>query len=184
MNIWFTSDNHFSHTNVIKYCKRPFTSVEEMNETMIQNWNSLVKAGDQIYHLGDFALCKADEATKIVRRLSGQKFMVWGNHDKYTRKDSAFVGHWAWNRDLTEIKINDLRVVLCHFAMKTWNKSHYGAYQLHGHSHGSLKDDPGSLQLDVGVDCWDYRPVNLDEIVNRMAAKTFTPIDHHQPRAD
>lgn len=78
--IFFTSDTHFWHANVIRYCDRPYSSVEEMNEALVDNWNSVVRAEDTIYHLGDFSLSRRAAET-ILPRLSGRKILVAGNHD-------------------------------------------------------------------------------------------------------
>lgn len=182
MNTYFTSDNHFGHARVIEYAKRPFSSLDEMNEAMITQWNSVVRPGDQIYHVGDFALCKPKDACNIVRRLNGQKFIVWGNHDRALRKDASFLGHWAWTKDLAEVTVADQKIILCHYAMRVWNKSHYGSWQLYGHSHGSLKDDPHALSLDVGVDEWNFTPVSFEEIRDVMKNKSWEPVDHHGKR--
>jgi len=178
-NIFFTSDTHFGHANVIKYSKRPFTDVDAMREAMIANWNAIVRPGDLVYHLGDFAFTPADEAVRIAKRLTGQKCLVYGNHDKRLRKDQGFGAQWAWCKDMADVKVGDQRIVLCHYAMLTWNQSHRGAWQLHGHSHGSLSPDPRSLRVDVGVDCWDYQPVAFETLKSTMGTKDFQPVDHH-----
>lgn len=177
--VWFTSDTHFGHANIVKYSGRPFADVYEMNEMLVQNWNALVRSGDVVYHLGDFALCDVESATKIVKRLAGQKFLVFGNHDKVLRKDRDFLERWIWTKDLADVTVGDQRIVLSHYAMRVWNQSHRGAWQLHGHSHGSLKEEPHLLQADVGVDCWDQRPVAFETLVAKMAAKTYQAVDHH-----
>lgn len=177
---WFTSDTHYGHANIVKYSARPFADMAEMREAMIANWNARVKPGDLVYHLGDFALCDVEDACKIAKRLVGQKYLVFGNHDKRLRKDKTFLGHWIWARDLEQITVEEQKITLCHYAMLTWNQSHRGSWMLHGHSHGSLSDDPGALRLDVGVDCWGMAPVSFAEIQARMATKTFTPVDHHE----
>lgn len=189
MRTWFTGDTHFGHANVIKYAGRPFDSVEEMDEALVANWNACVQPGDVVYHLGDVAFCKPDRALWFLRRLNGQKHWIFGNHDKRLRKEAEIVSQFAWARDLTEIKIGDdkapdgvQRIVLCHYAMRVWNRSHYGAWQLYGHSHGTLRDDPHALQLDVGVDAWDYRPTSYEEIRARMKLKNWRPVDHHGER--
>lgn len=179
MTVWFTSDTHFGHANVIRYSDRPFDDVEEMNEIMIRNWNAIVRPGDLVYHLGDFAFTRPEQATKIAKRLMGQKYLVWGNHDKALRKDKDFMAQWIWAKDIADIKVGDQRIVLCHYAMLTWNQSHRGAWNLHGHSHGSLKEDPHSLRVDVGVDCWDYQPAMFETIRAVMETKDYLPVDHH-----
>ena len=179
MTVHFSSDSHYGHRNILTYSKRPFDNVEEHDEMLIKNWNDVVEPGDLIYHLGDFALCDVTRATAIAKRLHGTKYLIFGNHDKRLRKDAAFCSQWIWCRDLTSIEVGDQKIVLCHYALRTWHGSHRGAWSLYGHSHGSLKDDPYSLSLDVGVDCWDYTPVSFETIRQRMAKKTFRPVDHH-----
>jgi calcineurin-like phosphoesterase family protein len=78
-----------------------------------------------------------------------------------------------------ELKHDHSLIVMCHYAMRVWNRSHRGAWMLYGHSHGSLPDDPGALSIDVGVDCHDYTPISHDDIGRIMAKKTWKPIDHH-----
>ena len=79
--VFFISDTHFGHGNVIKYSKRPFSCADEMDEAMIAAWNAVVKPGDRIYHLGDFSFHRPEKGQKILSRLSGQKFLLAGNHD-------------------------------------------------------------------------------------------------------
>ena len=191
MNIYFTSDSHFGHSRIIGYTDRPFADVEEMNEKLIENWNSVVSPKDTIYHCGDFALSRPEVAISIIARLNGRKHLIFGNHDKSLRKNKEFLSYWESAQDLLESKIEDetakdniRRITLCHYAMRIWNKSHYGSYQLYGHSHGSLADDPHSLSLDVGVDCWDYKPVDFHTIRERMSKKQWQPIDHHDGERD
>jgi calcineurin-like phosphoesterase family protein len=184
MTVWFTADTHFDHANVIEYSHRPFTNVNEMNEILIKNWNERIKPGDLVYHLGDFAFCKEEEAVKFASRLNGQKYLVLGNHDKRLRKDDYFKEQWIWTKDLADITVGDQRIVLCHYAMHVWNQSHRGAWQLHGHSHGSLKEDNSKLRLDVGVDCWDQAPVDFDTLKRAMSKKEYEPVDHHGRRDD
>lgn len=182
VQVFFTSDTHYGHANIIKHSKRPFRDVAEMDEAMIRNWNAVVRPGDLVYHLGDFAFCEANRATWIASRLAGQKYLVFGNHDKHLRKDKAFLAQWIWARDYAEIKVGDQKINLMHYAMLVWNGSHRGAWQLFGHSHGSIKDDPHALRLDVGVDVWNFEPVSFENLRVVMGRKTFAPVDHHGRR--
>lgn len=185
--IFFTSDTHFGHANIIKYCNRPFSSVEEMNEAMVKNWNRKVSPNDTVYHLGDFAFLPPDKANWYLSRLNGNKFLVPGNHDSETKiKEYAHINSLNGFTILPSLyefkaKVEDEKIhfVLCHYAMRVWNKSHHGAIHLYGHSHGSLPEDPNSLSCDVGVDCWNFEPVSLDEILVKMYKKKFVPVDHH-----
>jgi len=183
--IWFTSDTHYGHSRIIQYCKRPFASVEEMDEALISNWNAIVSPGDIVYHLGDFAV-GGGKAGQYLYRLNGDVKFVRGNHDN--RLDT--LNKELLNRlpepadgldieDLREISVHGQKIVLCHYAMKIWNKNYRGAWHLYGHSHGTLPYDPNSLSLDVGVDCWNYSPVSFEQIQAAMVKKRWQPIDHH-----
>lgn len=179
MTVYFTSDHHFGHANIIKYSNRPFASADEMNQALVERWNGVVAAGDLVYVLGDFSFQDPGVATDVVRQLNGSKYLIWGNHDKHLRKSTAFMREFVWCKDLHQIQVEDQKIVLCHYAMLTWNQSHRGSWMLHGHSHGTLPEDPNALRIDVGVDAWDYYPVSFAEIREKMSKKTFKPIDHH-----
>lgn len=156
-NIWFTSDSHFCHKNIIQYSNRPFSSVEEMNEAMIANWNKVVDKNDTVYHLGDFGFAKRDILLNIFNRLNGNKHLVEGNHDS-----DAVKLPWASKHDMYELKYKEKYYQLCHYPMRTWNKAFHGARSLFGHVHGTLK--PFGFSCDVGVDCWNFTPVNIDTL--------------------
>ena len=172
--VWFTSDPHFLHANIIKYCNRPFISTDEMNYKIIRNWNSVVKKDDIIFCLGDFALGRETDCTEILKQLNGHKVLIKGNHEKTVMSK-------AYNRDLfeggiyelLEISVDDEEVsdsfqpiVLCHYPMITWNRSHRGAWQLFGHVHGTLDNNPAlsSNQIDVGVDSHNFEPISYQRV--------------------
>jgi calcineurin-like phosphoesterase family protein len=186
MNMWFTSDIHFGHANIIKYCKRPYKNVSEMDEALIKNWNDRVSPKDYIYVIGDFALSKPDYANRILRRLNGEKVLIEGNHDYGCLNDAEFRSQFRAIHKMFELDVElpgsdkrKTRIVMCHYAMRVWNKSHHGAIHLYGHSHGSLPDDPRSLSMDVGVDANNYAPISLEEVAAKMAKKAWKPVDHH-----
>lgn len=179
MTTWFTADTHFCHANVIKYSKRPFQHVDEMNSELIKRWNNVVQPEDTIYHLGDFAFCKPGQAIALASGLNGHKHLVFGNHDKKLRNHTGFLQQWEHKGDLIDIEVEGQRIVLCHYAMLVWNKSHYGSWMLHGHSHGSLNNDHGK-RVDVGMDCWNYTPVSFETLRDGvMAKRAFSPEDRH-----
>jgi calcineurin-like phosphoesterase family protein len=182
MNTWFTSDTHFGHARIIDYCKRPFKDVEEMDAELIRRWNAVVKPGDTVYHLGDFALAKvAKKVPGYLERLNGQIHLIYGNHDaKQLKSLEGFADVKAYK----EIKVGEQNIILCHYAFRVWNKSHYGSWNLHGHSHGSLKRDFKMKQLDVGVDCWNYAPISFEEVAREMEKSTFGPVDYHGDKED
>jgi calcineurin-like phosphoesterase family protein len=169
--IWFTSDTHFGHTNIIRYCNRPFTDIDEMNNTIIRNWNSVVKHGDIIYHLGDFSLEKGlekgNDIDKYTKRLNGNICLIHGNHDKSIKK-STKITQLGTRYDL-KLKEKPYLIILSHYAMRVWNRCHYGTWHLYGHSHGMLSDH--LLSMDVGVDCNNFTPISLTEIKTIMEAK-------------
>lgn len=177
--IYFTSDTHYGHANVIKFCNRPFADVDEMERELIRRWNVVVGKGDTVYHLGDFGFCKYADVQRILSSLNGEKHLILGNHDG---KDVERSKHWRSIRDYHELRVDGVKVILCHFAFRVWNKCHHGSINLHGHSHGSL---PGtSQQCDVGVDCWSYAPVGLPEIMERLKGNPPQHMaDYHGSRA-
>jgi calcineurin-like phosphoesterase family protein len=168
---WFTSDLHFWHTNIIKYQRKGFGSVEEMNETLIQNWNSVVKPHDEIYILGDMFFCGVGKAQEIMGRLSGDKKLITGNHDR--RMASSVKRMFSWVKDAYPLKVNHPKykgiIELLHYPMAEWASSTHGRYHLFGHSHG--KRPTANLSMDVGVDCWEYNPVHLDTILDTFEEK-------------
>jgi calcineurin-like phosphoesterase family protein len=182
--IFFTADTHFFHENVIRHSKRPFTSLDAMHEALITNWNTAVTKADTVYHLGDFAISWGSKSKAPIgdtlARLNGQKYLVTGNHD---RKEVTNAQGWAGVYDAHEIKVDlggqhKQRIVLNHYAQRTWNQMHRGAWMLHGHSHGSLSDIGGKI-LDVGVDCCYYAPISIERLRGIMEARPVITYDHH-----
>ncbi len=127
---------------------------------MVARWNEVVGPDDDVWHLGDFALrTSADAAAALLRSLSGRKHLVVGNNDP---PDIQALSEWSSVGTYAEIVVEGRRLVLCHYAFRTWNGMSKGALNLHGHSHGRLKPLP--RQTDVGVDCWDFRPVAVHQM--------------------
>jgi calcineurin-like phosphoesterase family protein len=182
--IWFTADTHFGHANIIKHCKRPFFSVEEMDAELARRWNECVGTDDEVYVLGDFCWRSHNHAIPILEQLHGTKYLVEGNHDRACTGNKRFVSMWKWIKPLAEIKVPNgddaTRIVLCHFALRVWHQSHRGSWHLYGHSHGSLPDDPTARSIDVGVDARRYAPISFESIKSIMATKQWQPVDHHR----
>lgn len=177
--IFFTADLHLGHSNIIKYCHRPFQTVEEMNEKLIENWNDTVSDKDDIYVVGDFAFMGTKHAEEILRRLKGRKYLLRGNHDK-SLNETMTLKYFGWIKDYYVLKVQERnnqtqKIVLFHYALRTWDSAHYGAWNLYGHSHGNLKNDSESLSLDVGVDCHNYRPISFEEVKKIMSRKNWKP---------
>lgn len=168
--IWFTSDEHYGHENIIKFCNRPFKSTEEMKETMIRNHNAVVKPGDRVYHLGDmfWRTTSDDEALSIIHRLNGQPFYIRGNHEELIHRSQAVRQSFVWVRDSENLKIFGYpNIWLSHYAHRVWNGSHKGAYHLYGHTHAAMPED-GSLSFDVGVDAQNFYPISLEAVHQKM----------------
>lgn len=161
MTIWFTSDSHFGDHGVLNLWKRPFASTAEMDSALIAAWNEKVGPQDEVWHLGDFARRAAD-VPGLLARLNGRKHLVRGNNDPDGTAASA---GWASVQDYRELEAEGLRLVLCHYAFRSWNGQHKGALDLHGHSHGRLKPMP--RQVGVGVDVWRWGPVALETLRGR-----------------
>lgn len=169
-DIWFTADFHLGHKNIIRYCNRPFETLEEMNHTILERLNACVKANDILYFLGDFCIGPKARAAEIRKQIRCKRiFAVPGNHDKDTRK---LIQEFSWLNALAEVSLNGQRIVLCHYAMRVWNQSSRGTWHLYGHSHGRLPDIATSLSMDVGVDTHDFRPWHFDEVSSQMAVRT------------
>jgi len=159
---WFTSDEHYGHTNIIKYCNRPYRNVAEMDEDLIRCFNSVVNKMDVTVHAGDFAWSSKEEHVHkyYVSALNGSHIFLKGSHDRWLKQASY----------LFERKIGDLYVVVCHYCLKTWPRSYQGSICLFGHSHGRLP--PETNQWDITVDNNNYFPISLDQIHDIMKMQT------------
>jgi len=152
MTYWFTSDNHFSHTNIIGYTNRPFKDINEMNEKMIENWNSVVKREDTVFHLGDFSMRNLFNTLKD--RLIGNIVFIKGNHDE----DSI---------------INDLTI---EYYGKFWHLVHNPEeanldFNICGHVHNNwkmMKTKDGKIIYNCGVDVNDFVPISMKHIVKEI----------------
>lgn len=201
MTTFFTADQHFGHAKICELTGRPFTSVEEMNEVMIDKWNAVVKPGDTVWHLGDVAMGPIAQSLSLIGRLNGRKYLVPGNHD---RCSPAYAGtsikraHWAKKYVEAGFQAitmgSDTRVMLpgniparmSHFPYEgdSGTEDRYLEFRprrpvtgrtpwlLHGHVHEKWK--VLGPQINVGVDVWNFAPVAAEEIVDIIAG-TWTP---------
>lgn len=199
MSIYFTSDNHFWHSNVIKYCDRPHKSIEEMNEDLINKWNSVVKPEDTVYVLGDFSLAFRAVET-FSYRLNGTRYLVPGNHDfnhSYHKKSRNQENREKWIQkykdygwiilpEQTTIDLEGLGTVnLCHHPYTTkyeidngdkyekWRPTDDGKLLLCGHVHEKWRTNKslkGTLMVNVGVDVHNYAPISLEKIIEIVKA--------------
>lgn len=142
-----------------------------MDETLVNNFNSVVKKEDITYFLGDFSFGKPERILELLNSLNGEIYLLKGNHDKnLDRVKNKLPNHVRYLGDYYELKVQDEKmdheqlVVLCHYPFAIWNKKHFGSIHLHAHSHGSLPDNPTLARLDVGVDCHDFKPISYETI--------------------
>ena len=177
MEIWFSADTHFGHDKEFIYGPRGFTNIKDMNETIINNWNSVVKSNDIVYLLGDIMLGDNNEGIKCIKKLNGQIFMIWGNHCTDTRKNLLFsecrdkmLGGWY----AYQIKYNKLNLYLSHYPTLTANyaEKHFNQHviNLHGHTHQQKNflyvDNP--FMYHVGMDSHNCMPVHIDEVITEI----------------
>ncbi len=172
-NIWFTSDQHYEHFNILRYCNRPFKDIEEMNEALIDNYNEVVQPNDIVWHLGDFAMMR--EPDNILRRLNGYKHLVFGNHDSKNRSYYERSRYLESTQDVKQLRIGDVTIWLSHYAHARWPHAHHGSLHLFGHSHGNFHGLGRSM--DVGVDPMEFYPIHFDEVVKKLSK--LTPVEHH-----
>ena len=180
---FFVSDTHFGHARILELCNRPFSSVDEMNEAMIERWNAVVKPSDTVYHLGDVALGKIADSLPLVGRLNGHKVLVPGNHDRIfsgekEKQRVRFLPEYSKvfqgiRPEAMSMNLDGFDVVLSHFPYT--GDSHdvdrhadkrpvdNGLPLIHGHIHDKRKID--GRMFNVGVDVNNFRPVSEDEIV-------------------
>lgn len=170
MAIYFTSDNHYFHKNILHLGKgRPFETMEEMHQEMIDRWNSVVNGGDFVYHIGDFAYKgHPKEVESILGQLNGRKYFISGNHDKGNIKKSR---HWQKVWEYFELTVGKQRIVLCHYPFEEWNGSWRGSWHLHGHCHGNLPINDTLKRIDVGVDCHNFTPISFEQVEEIMSHK-------------
>lgn len=155
--IYFSADLHLGHTNIIKYCNRPFVDVREMDKTILGNFKTELAPGDTLYLLGDLSF-DGRVAANFFDMLSGVNIIfIKGNHDSRKLQNITRERNIPLYT-LYDTKIDNQPITMCHYSMRVWNKSHFNAWQLYGHSHGTLS--PQGKQYDVGVDNNDFKPVS------------------------
>lgn len=172
-DIWFTSDTHFGHANFLNFVDddgikiRPFDSVTQMDEYMIEKWNSVVKPGDKVYHLGD--VCWNTEDFKTINtKLNGSKQLIVGNHDDIVglSKGGFFKKVYFWRL------FKEFNFTCSHVPLRRDQMRHYIWLNVHGHTHNNfVNEEPG--YLNICVENWDYTPLNID-FIREFASRTYT----------
>lgn len=172
--IYFTSDLHFYHKNIMALANRPFSSVEEMNTALIASWNKTVQATDEVYILGDVTMKGASYAAEVLRQLNGHKYLVKGNHDRFVDQADFDCRLFEWIRNYYEFTYQDNRFILFHYPIAEWNGFFRGSIHLHGHQHNHIdynlqNQENGIRRFDVGVDANEMRPVSIEHIISFFA---------------
>ena len=170
--VYFTSDTHFNHANIIDFCSRPFKNVEEMNETLITNWNRVVGVDDIVFHLGDFCLGGSAEWTNVLNRLNGKIYLIVGNHDIKNLRQ-GYYDRFEGILMQMHIEIGKQKIYLNHCPFLCYGGAYKDTWQLFGHVHTS-KNNTGKdasrlnmlfpTQYDVGVDNNNFTPVSFDQV--------------------
>lgn len=186
MSRWFTSDLHFGHQNIIDFCERPFSSVDEMNWQLVARYNALVDPEDEVFFLGDICMGKTKDTLQFVELLHGTKYLIPGNHDKVWRGRSSWQKHLPAYTDAgfivlgsqEHIEVNGTDVLLCHFPY--FGDSHgedrftgnrpddEGGWLICGHVHESWHQR--GRMINVGVDQNDFEPFHEDYIIGCIEA--------------
>jgi calcineurin-like phosphoesterase family protein len=170
MTDFVTSDIHFGHANIMKFCpeSRAFDNdVNKMNEAIIRNWNAMITPQDHTYILGDVAFCNWQDAVKYMNRLNGTKTLIVGNHDSKLIKSQEFRDCFVNFFDYHTINVDKTKVVMFHYPIAEWDQMHRGAVHLFGHLHGGKNDMEKYRCMDVGMDTNYCRPYRLSDAVSK-----------------
>lgn len=179
--IFFTSDTHFGHSNIIKYCKRPYSNAVAMDEALVENWNKVVPGDGLVYHLGDVAFLKPAHVASLLYRLNGTIVLIRGNHDS-NQMLKVCAGRFEAVVDYVDTTFDKSHVTMMHFPLGSWHGQGRGSWNLHGHSHGSYQSK--GKQQDVGVDALGYTPISFYELRALMDKKDVRTSDYHKLSAN
>lgn len=189
--IFFTSDTHFGHSKIIDYCKRPFSSIEEHDKALIQNWNNTVGQDDTVFHLGDFAYGNSQFIANIIKQLNGNIILIKGNHD-LRNMNPALYNIFSDVVYQARILIDKQTVYLNHFPFLCFDHGDINLYkdnysiQLFGHVHSgplTSSEDINRLnilfptQYDVGVDNNNYTPISWTDVKNKIKQQIDKSLD-------
>lgn len=180
--IYFIGDNHWGHKSIIYNAQRPFQNVFEMDEYMIEAWNSVITNDDEVYHLGDMSYkTNPKRFGEILERLNGRIYLIRGNHDK-EKLINRFKDRFEWVKNDYRFQYEYLETtydfVLFHYPIYSWNRIWYGSIHIHGHTHTNEpffnKYHPGRV-INVSVENLDdYKPISIIEVIEKMSKKIVT----------
>lgn len=175
---WFTSDTHFYHKNILKFCPNTRFGKDEfeMTELMIQRWNDRVKPGDTVHHLGDFSFGSVAQTEDVLKRLNGNIELKLGNHDSRNIREGRLRHYFNSVKLYEVIKLGDQRIAMMHYPIESWDQMHRGTIHLHGHIHGDDHHECRVIanRVDVGVDARpqkDMAPFHFDEVLEVIKSR-------------
>ena len=169
MATFITSDLHFGHANIMKFC--PITrarfrnDVSYMNEAMITEWNEIVSTEDVTYILGDFAFLPSAKAVEVIRRLNGTKILIEGNHDRKLLNDPVFRREFLEIHKYLDINYDGTKVVMFHYPIAEWDQMHRGAVHFHGHLHGGASGLEKFRCRDMGMDATGWIVLSMEDAI-------------------
>lgn len=190
-NVFFTSDFHMYHNNVLKFDNRPFVDIDEMHVALERGWNEVVTPNDIVIYLGDLSFARREEKASvdaILNRLNGTIHFVMGNHDKF--EDIKKMSRFQSVQDYLEVRITHpiitgvgssmltkIESTFCcmHYPIYSWNKAHHGNFHVHGHCHGNLHHGEDAKYywnrraIDVGCMLHDYKPISYTQIIEKLS---------------
>lgn len=171
--IYYAADMHFGHGAVIRMEGRPFADTDEMDRAMAANWNARVRPDDDVWVAGDVAYRAGRPVADYVRRLSGRKHLVVGNHDaKWMGREPDALAMFESVEQIAWVSDGGRRVVVCHYPMMEWPGFWRGSWHVYGHIHSNrpgayfdiLRTEPYARALNAGADVNGFAPVTLDEM--------------------
>ncbi len=188
--VFFTSDLHDSHNNILKFTERnKVTTPEAHTEWLVSLWNSQVQPGDTVYHLGDLSFArKYGPVAELVAQLNGQIHLIHGNHCNPQFMKQLVLEHYAtWYGDYKEIKPNKQKICLFHYPIAVWNRQHHGSWHLFGHVHANFPNAQGKC-LDVGIDnvyklTGAHEILSLEQVIEYMDKQPIFIADGHVLRS-
>jgi len=167
--IYFSSDWHLNHKNIMKYSNRPFSSIEEMNDNIIRNFFTSLENNSDVYYLGDLSFNLTTAESFLMSIPKNIRFhFIRGNHDKQLQDTLLKKYCTSVCNGYKDINYNGQKITLCHYPMYSWNCSHYGAWMLHGHHHSNTQDRFYGKIMNVGVDLHNFKPISFDEVKSFM----------------
>lgn len=183
--IFITSDLHINHSNLCSGTSkwpslkgtRNFKTLDDMNNSIINSINKVVKRDDILYSLGDILMGQKNKFNEFLDRINCNNiYHIFGNHCNFIRNNEELKKRFKWCGDYLEVKINGKLFIMSHYAMRVWNKSHHGSFHCYGHSHHTLPEYGRSM--DVGW-CKYRRPLSIEEVINILSKRNIEFVDHH-----